>query len=120
MVDPDAYIAVAVGPSAVREAVLGRLMDRGILAMIVVSFVVFVACVKLLVASGDPLVSAAILTTAKLLFAIMLGASGWTLAAVVLIVGTASFGYFSLLGRLDGRRSWWVVLACGVGLLGVA
>jgi len=88
--------------------------------MILVSFVVFVACVKLLVAGGDPLAPAAILTITKLLFAVMLGVSGWALAAVVLIVGTASFAYFYLLDRLDGRRSWWAVLACGVGLLGVA
>lgn len=80
------------------------------------SFVAFVACVKMLTVTRDPVLAAGVFTASKVLLALFIGGFSAILITGA-IAGFVSIGYFWLLDRLDGSRWWWVLLAGGVVLL---
>jgi hypothetical protein len=80
------------------------------------SFVLLVACVKL-VSIGGPKLAAGVFTVGKVAIALLLGNGLGAALLIALIVGAISFGYFWLLNQLDGSGVWWVLLVLGVLLL---
>ena len=81
------------------------------------SFVVFVACVKLLSAGASPLATAGVFTVCKIALALLLGGGFSGMLVTGAIASVVSFGYFWLLHRVDGSILWWLVLLGGVLLL---
>jgi len=83
-----------------------------------ITFVILAACVKLLIVTGSPALSAGLLTVAKVSFALMVNGPAPWLLLMVAIVAPLSFGYFWLLYRFEDTLLWWPVLIGGVVLLG--
>jgi len=81
------------------------------------TFVILAACVKLLIVTGSPALSAGLLTIAKVSFALMVNGPAPWLLLMVAIVAPLSFGYFWLLYRFEDTPLWWPVLIGGVVLL---
>jgi len=81
-----------------------------------ITFVILVACIKLLIVTGSPALSAGLFTIAKVLFLLMVNGPSTSLLLVLAIVAAASFGYFWLLHRFEDTVMWWPVLLGGVVL----
>jgi hypothetical protein len=81
------------------------------------SFVVFVACVKLLSSGVKPLTVAGIFAGGRVFLALILGGGLSVLLLTAVITGAIAFAYFWLLDRAEGSGAWWVILILGVFLL---
>jgi len=85
--------------------------------VLLVSFVVVVACVQLLTVSGDPNLTTIVFAVGKVGAALFFG--GFSLPALLGagIVCLIAFGYFRLLHRVSGTGWWWPAVVLGVLLL---
>lgn len=80
------------------------------------SFVLLIACVKLL-DSGGPKLATGVFTGGKVALALFAGNGLVPALILAVVLGAISFGYFWLLDRTGGSTLWWVVLLAGVLLL---
>jgi len=85
--------------------------------VVLVSFVVFVACVQLLNASDSPRLAAGVFSAGKIVSALLFGGGSVPVLIGAVVVCLLAFGYFWLLHRMEGTGLWWLVLVGGVVLL---
>lgn len=85
---------------------------------LIASFIVLLACVKLLGVTRSPATAAGVFVVCKLAIVLLLGGGFITVLIYAIVAGLVSFGYFWLLNRFEGSVLWWVTLIFGVLLLG--
>ena len=86
--------------------------------MILLSFVVLVACVQILARTGNWRLAAGVFAAAKIVLALFLWDGSASILVTAALISAISFGYFWLLNRFEGTMLWWLVLVLGVILLG--